>query len=227
MHLFALGAPAREAVGSVEASALLPVACEGEEVRLTPSQWLERWKSQHAGTDAFKPASQPWLLPRPRVPRLVMQMARNTTEARLQHAAWMATWTQLNPEYDYGAGCNACQTHTSPLSAHRLLVVAVLLDDAACADFVDRFCSDDERLGYASLLTGASRSDLFRLFWLRELGGVYADLDAELTLPLREMLPLNASMLAPQGFGPESQHGQSANSQRATPHCPGLLGLTP
>ena len=85
----------------------------------------------------------------------------------------------------------------------------------------------DERLGYASLLTGASRSDLFRLFWLRELGGVYADLDAELTLPLREMLPLNASMLAPQGFEPESQHGQSANSQRATPHCPGLLGLTP
>ena len=115
MHLFALGAPAREAVGSVEASALLPVACEGEEVRLTPSQWLERWKSQHAGTDAFKPASQPWLLPRPRVPRLVMQMARNTTEARLQHAAWMATWSQLNPEYDYGAGCHACQTHTSPL----------------------------------------------------------------------------------------------------------------
>ncbi len=101
---------------------------------------------------------------------------------------------------------------TPPASSHSgcSLDVAVLLDDAACADFIDRFCSDDERLGYASLLTGASRSDLFRLFWLRELGGVYADLDAELTLPLREMLPLNASMLAPHSFEPEFQHGQSA-----------------
>ena len=94
---------------------------------------------------------------------------------------------------------------TPPASSHRgcSLDVAVLLDDAACADFIDRFCSDDERLGYASLLTGASRSDLFRLFWLRELGGVYADLDAELTLPLREMLPVNASMLAPHSFEPD------------------------
>ena len=210
--LLPLGAPAREAVGSVEASALLPLACEGE-VRLTPSQWLERWKSQHAGTGTFKPASQPGLLPRPRVPRLVMQTARNTTEALLHYSAWMATWIQLNPEYDYGARLPCMSTSPPPhLPAHSdcLLDVAVLLDDAACADFIDRFCSDDERLGYASLLTGASRSDLFRLFWLRELGGVYADLDAELTLPLREMLPLNASMLAPYGFEPEFQHGQSA-----------------
>ena len=93
----------------------------------------------------------------------------------------------------------------------RLLVcMTVLLDDDACADFIDRFCSDDERLGYARLLTGASRSDLFRLFWLREMGGVYADLDAELTLPLREMLPPTASMLAAHGFEPEFPHGQSA-----------------
>ena len=118
---------------------------------------------------------------------------------------------------------------TPPASSHRgcSLDVAVLLDDAACADFIDRFCSDDERLGYASLLTGASRSDLFRLFWLRELGGVYADLDAELTLPLREILPLNASMLAPYNFEPEFQHGQKRRLSSATAHDPGLLGLTP
>ena len=118
LQLLALGAPAREAVGSVEASALLPLACEGE-VRLTPSQWLERWKSQHAGTDTFKPASHPGLLPQPRVPRLVMQMARNTTEALLHYSAWMATWIQLNPEYDYGARLPCMSTpHPPHLPAH-------------------------------------------------------------------------------------------------------------
>ena len=178
LQLLSLGAPARDMAGPVEASTLLPLACE--KAHFTPSLWLERWKRQHAGKATFLPASQPGLLPRPRVPRLVMQMARNATVALQQYSAWMATWSQLNPEYDY-----------------------VLLDDAECADFIDRFCSDNERLGYASLLTGASRSDLFRLFWLRELGGVYADLDAQLTLPLREMLPPNASMLSAANFEPD------------------------
>ena len=162
----------------VEPASLLPATdCEP---RLSPSGWLERWKRRHVGTDAYQPASQPDLQPRPRVPRLVMQTAKNTSEARAKYGSWMASWTRLNPEYDY-----------------------VLLDDAACADFVDRFCSDDERLAHARVLTGASRSDLFRLFWLRELGGVYADLDAEATRPLREMLPANASMLAPPNFEPD------------------------
>ena len=111
--LTALGAPARDAAVQVEASALLPLACEGE-TRLTPSLWLERWKRQHAGTDTFKPASQPELLPRPRVPRLVMQMARNATEALLQYPTWMATWSQLNPEYDYGVRL-PCKTRTLPI----------------------------------------------------------------------------------------------------------------
>ena len=78
LQLLALGAPAREVAVSVEASALLPLACEGE-VRLTPSQWLERWKSQHTGTDTFKPASHPGLLPQPRVALLQLCQWPNRT----------------------------------------------------------------------------------------------------------------------------------------------------
>ena len=49
-----------------------------------------------------------------------------------------------------------------------------------------RHCSAAERAAYRRALVGAQRADLFRVLWLKLVGGVYADLDLELRMPLRQ-----------------------------------------
>ena len=56
----------------------------------------------------------------------------------------------------------------------------MLLSDDDCDAFVGAHASEDERAAYGLLRTGAQRADLFRLLFLKAIGGVYADLDLEL-----------------------------------------------
>ena len=71
----------------------------------------------------------------------------------------------------------------------------LLFDDADCAAFFARFGSAHERLAYDTVTTGAARADLFRLLFLREVGGVYTDTDCELRegIGLRAVVPRDAS----------------------------------
>ena len=82
---------------------------------------------------------------------------------------FVLAWRQLNPEY-----------------AH------ILLTDTEASDFVRATASAAERAAYAALVTGSQRSDLLRLLFLREFGGIYADCDTEPTLPLRVFVPESA-----------------------------------
>ena len=72
----------------------------------------------------------------------------------------------------------------------------MLLSDADCDSFVGAHASDEEQRAYGLLRTGAQRADLFRILFLKVIGGVYADLDLELRTPLREVLPPQASLVA-------------------------------
>ena len=69
----------------------------------------------------------------------------------------------------------------------------MLLSDDDCDAFVGAHANEDERAAYGLLRTGAQRADLFRLLFLKAIGGVYADLDLELRTPLRRVLPPTAS----------------------------------
>lgn len=106
-----------------------------------------------------------------------MQTAPNLSRALVDNEAAMGSMWSLNPEFDY-----------------------IFLGDAEAADFVRRFCTPSERIAFHSALAGASKADLFRYFFLRALGGVYADVDVELRAPLREMIPAGASHVATEGW---------------------------
>ena len=157
-----------------------------DDCALTPEQWLQRFRNTHGGklTGGESTLAQyhpPRVHPtsRSRIPRRVMQMAKNASaELRGSNAQWMRTWWgKHNPDWEY-----------------------VLLDEADCTDFVQRFASPTEQLAYARVLHGAQRSDMLRLLFLRSLGGVYVDTDAELLTPLSRVVPQNASMVAPHLF---------------------------
>jgi mannosyltransferase OCH1-like enzyme len=49
----------------------------------------------------------------------------------------------------------------------------MLLSDDDCDAFVGAHASEDERAAYGLLRTGAQRADLFRLLFLKAIGGVY------------------------------------------------------
>jgi len=107
------------------------------------------------------------------VPRRVLQMGLTFTRAANKHVRYMHGWWALNPEYEYR-----------------------FFTDAQCGTYVQRHASDDEWLAYTVVAAGQQRSDLFRGLWLRREGGIYADLDCELGLPLRLRVPSGATLVA-------------------------------
>ena len=120
----------------------------------------------------------------PTVPRRIIQMGATAEAAR---STLVQAWRRLNPEYDH-----------------------VFLTDAEGGDFVRAIASTAERAAYGALATGAQRSDLLRLLWLRELGGIYADSDTEPTLPLRVFVPRRATCgLPPTAPSSPTQHPHS------------------
>ena len=134
-----------------------------------PATWLRAWEQSHS-SPVFRPAREqpPHSHPGARsIPRQIFQIVGNLTEKLADPLSrkWATTWWALNPTWSYHA-----------------------FDDASCQDFVQRFGSSLERAAYARALVPTQRVDLFRLLLIRELGGMYADMDAELLLPLDTVL---------------------------------------
>ena len=133
--------------------------------------WVRQWQASH-GPPQYRapvPAATETALQQA-IPRVLLQLSSTPAHALLKHEQWMRTWWTLNPEYHY-----------------------MLLSDGDCDGFVGAHASAEERAAYGLLRTGAQRADLFRLLFLKAIGGVYADLDLELRTPLRRVLPPTAS----------------------------------
>ena len=115
-----------------------------------------------------------------RIPRRILQfgLANQTWNASLmRHGRHMRSWWALNPEYEY----------------------RFITDEQAVAwlDSPSTRCSAEERRAYGSLRLGSPRADLLRMLICKYEGCVYADLDSELLRPLRELIPPDASAVAP------------------------------
>lgn len=142
---------------------------------VTASAWLRAYESRH-GFPTYQPArvaADSQLLTPQLIPRRIVMTAPNASSAYDEHGRTIRTWWKHNPEYS-----------------------VTLLDEAACSDFVSRFCSEEEQQAYAACLVGSQRADLFRVYFLRLLGGIYVDTDLELHKPLRTLIPHNASVVA-------------------------------
>ena len=127
----------------------------------TAESWLQAWQASHS-LPHYRPARvRPFSTQR--VPRRIFQTSKNATQELTTRGAWMSSWWELNPEYSYH-----------------------IFDDADMFDFVMRFCNPRERAAFMRSLVGAQRADLFRVYLLRELGGLYTDTDSSLRRPLRE-----------------------------------------
>ena len=133
--------------------------------------WVRDWQATHGPPEYRAPnVSHSPGRRQQSISRVVLQMGATSSQALLKHEKWMRTWWTLNPEYHY-----------------------MLLSDRDCDAFVGAHASDDEQAAYGLLRTGAQRADLFRILFLRAIGGIYADLDLELRTPLRNVLPPEAS----------------------------------
>lgn len=89
----------------------------------------------------------------------------------------MRFWWTLNPEYEY-----------------------MFITDEQAAVWLygpSSPCSAQETTAYRSLRLGAQKADLLRSLICKYSGCVYADLDSVLLRPLREIIPRDASAVAP------------------------------
>ena len=118
--------------------------------------WLTRWLADAPASSYRLPATNAANLTVQRIPRLIVQAVKNRERDRLalttREQRWADSWRLLNPEYLY-----------------------VLLDDDDCRRFVHEHGSELERRAYGSVITGAQRADLFRILFLRSVGGIWAD----------------------------------------------------
>jgi hypothetical protein len=87
----------------------------------------------------------------------------------------MRSWVDLNPDYAYQ-----------------------LFDDANARKFLRAHCEPAVFAAYVRSRHAAQRADIFRLAWLLEEGGVWADADDRCIEPLRAWLPDDASLLCYQ-----------------------------
>jgi len=106
------------------------------------------------------------------IPRIIVQSVANRQDGQWmgKYRRLMDSWRLLNPEY-----------------------LHLLLNDDDCTDFVTKQMPLHEQLAYHTVVTGAQRADLFRVYFLRSVGGIWADIDTEIRTPLRNFIPANAS----------------------------------
>lgn len=101
-------------------------------------------------------------LPPQKIPRRIIQCGLTYESALATRGQYMHDWWGQNPEYEYE-----------------------FFSESAVVRFIAAHGTADERMAYSALATGAQRADLFRVYALKYLGGVYADIDCELRMPLR------------------------------------------
>ena len=123
----------------------------------------------------LRPAAANAAQPQLSIPRRIVQTGSTFADAIRwpQQREWIQRWAKLNPEYEYN-----------------------FFGDRDALRFVVAHGSADEIRAYKSLATGSQRADLFRILYLRTAGGVYADLDQEPRLPLREVIQPATTVLA-------------------------------
>ena len=155
-------------------STCLDLGARGSRPWLTceATSWLSDWERQATAPKFRDVLQRPRRRP-PRIPRRIFQTSPNASVTLAKHGESIGSWQRLNPEYR-----------------------AYLFDEADCSAFMHRFGTPLEVRAYESCLVGSQRSDLFRVIFLRILGGVYADTDMELRKPLRQFVPWNASVVA-------------------------------
>lgn len=130
-------------------------------VPCSPDAWLRTFVAA-VGAEShqpvqYRPAAARLYPTASRIPRRILMTSHDAAHTMKKNGKYIRTWWTLNPEFEW-----------------------LLLDEGACSDFVRRFCSRLERLAYFRALFGSQRADLFRVYWLRTFGGVYADTDVEL-----------------------------------------------
>jgi len=99
------------------------------------------------------------------IPRRIVQTGWTYDRARQSSGRLMDTWLDLNPEYEYN-----------------------FFGDEHASRFVRMHGTPREAEAIGRILTGSQRSDLFRVIYLRLVGGVYADTDEGLRRPLRTLI---------------------------------------
>lgn len=124
------------------------------------------------GNVSWHRAADPTQVPEQMLPRRIMQTGRTFVHALGNHAHWMQAWWSMNPEYEY-----------------------TFYGDVHATRFVRTHASPRELRAFLSLATGSQRADLFRVLYLRKMGGIYADIDQELRAPLADVVPPVATAL--------------------------------
>lgn len=115
-----------------------------------------------------------------RIPRRVLQTGLSFVKSNASHHGLMQNWWTMNAEYTYS-----------------------FFSDARALQFVEQHGTHNERAAYRAVRTGAQKADLFRLLALKYVGGVYADVDTELRVPLRSIIPANSSAVMGRFWGSE------------------------
>lgn len=124
------------------------------------------------GDVSWHRAADPTPAPEQVLPRRIMQTGRTFAYALSNHAHWMRAWWDMNPEYEYS-----------------------FFGDVHAMRFVRAHASPRELRAFLSVQTGSQRADLFRVLYMRKMGGVYADIDQELRAPLAGAVPPAATAL--------------------------------
>eukprot|EP00878_Enallax_costatus_P004173 GHUV01004402.1.p1 GENE.GHUV01004402.1~~GHUV01004402.1.p1 ORF type:complete len:472 (+),score=66.76 GHUV01004402.1:83-1498(+) len=96
-----------------------------------------------------------------RFPKRIHQTVRNKTQLTCQQRKVVDSWKALNPGY-----------------------IHQLWDDRDIREFMLQYYPDLVPIPYDEFLSGAERSDLWRVLVLHKLGGVYADLDVQCLKPI-------------------------------------------
>ena len=96
----------------------------------------------------------------------------SSNESLQNHGAQIATFWRRSPDFEF-----------------------VFMSDTDCEAYLREVGTPNERLAYSLLRFGAPRADLFRAIFMRDLGGVYVDVDTTLEQPLHLSLPPWASIV--------------------------------
>eukprot|EP00882_Tetradesmus_deserticola_P011747 GHRQ01012429.1.p1 GENE.GHRQ01012429.1~~GHRQ01012429.1.p1 ORF type:complete len:265 (+),score=28.99 GHRQ01012429.1:96-890(+) len=98
-----------------------------------------------------------------RFPKLIHQTVKSKAQLSCQQRKVIASWRALNPGY-----------------SHRLW------DDADIQRFMQQFYPELVPSPFNDFVSGAERSDLWRVLVLHKMGGVYADMDVQCLKPIDE-----------------------------------------
>jgi len=143
--------------------------------------WLQQWVLRKEGTQQYggPPAAEFSKIMRGagakkgRIPKIILNTVRHVDEAVANHNDSMSTWRTLNPEYAY----------------------LMFTSGGDGKEFLQACCSAEEQLAFSLVKHGPMEADILRAVFIREIGGIYVDVDSWLLKPLRSFIPPWASIV--------------------------------